>query len=192
MAPKVKGGIVMVGPPPNVPVNFNEPQKRRADSVVKAQYAPRDSGAAAGRGGRGGGGPGGGGRGRGNATPAVVPEGHLSGQQVATRLQQLIRDNPPALRLTSQTGGRIPGVIVAQNGQGQIYDDTTPQSPAVILRADDYGRIFRIIADGTPVTVEFNISNQFFPEGKTSYVTVGEIPGTDKADEVVMLGGHLD
>jgi hypothetical protein len=62
----------------------------------------------------------------------------------------------------------------------------------VILRNDDYGRIFRIIADGTPVTVEFNVSNQYFSEGKTSYVTVAEIPGTDKADEVVMLGGHLD
>ena len=36
------------------------------------------------------------------------------------------------------------------------------------------------------------MQNQFFPEGKTSYVTVGEIPGTDKADEVVMMGGHLD
>jgi carboxypeptidase Q len=98
----------------------------------------------------------------------------------------------PALRLTAQGPGRIPGVIVAQNGAGQIYDDTTPQPPAVILRTDDFGRIYRIIADGTPVRVEFNISNQFFPEGKTSYVTVGEIPGTDKADEVVMLGGHLD
>ena len=63
-------------------------------------------------------------------------------------------------------------MIVAQNGAGQIYDDTTPQPPAVILRTDDYGRIFRIIADGTPVTVEFNISNQYFPQGKTSYVTV--------------------
>ena len=62
----------------------------------------------------------------------------------------------------------------------------------MILRNDDYGRISRIIADGTPVSVEFNVQNQYFPEGKTSYVTVGEIPGTDKADEVVMLGGHLD
>ena len=42
------------------------------------------------------------------------------------------------------------------------------------------------------MTVEFNVTNQYFPEGKTSYVTVAEIPGTDKADEVVMLGGHLD
>src|SRR6185503_14390876 len=44
----------------------------------------------------------------------------------------------------------------------------------------------------TPVSVEFNVTNQYFPEGSTSYVTVAEIPGTDKADEVVMLGGHLD
>jgi hypothetical protein len=191
MAPKVKGGIVMVGPPPNVPVNFNEPQKRRADSVVKAQYGPRDS-TAAGRGGRGGG-PGGGRGGRGGgAPPAPIPEGHLTAQQVNARITQLVRDNPPALRLTPQGGGRIPGVIVAQNGAGQIYDDTTPQSPAVILRTDDYGRIYRIIQDGTPVSVEFNIQNTFYPEGKTSYVTVGEIPGTDKADEVVMMGGHLD
>ena len=143
------------------------------------------------RGGRGGRGGGGGGRG-GRGAPAAPPEGHLSAQQVTQRITQLLRDNPPALRLTAQGGGRIPGVIVAQNGAGQIYDDTTPQSPAVILRNDDYGRIFRIIADGTPVSVEFNVQNQYFPEGKTSYVTVGEIPGTDKADEVVMLGGHLD
>ena len=189
LAPRVKGGIVMVGPPPNVPVNFDERPKRTPDDQVRARYAPRDPNeAAAGRGSRGGG-PGG--RGRGGAQ-APVPEGHLSAQQVNQRIAAFLRDNMPALRLTAQGPGRIPGVIVAQNGAGQIYDDTTPQPPAVILRTDDYGRIFRIIQDGTPVSVEFNISNQYFPQGKTSYVTVAEIPGTDKADEVVMLGGHLD
>ena len=180
VAPRVKGAIVMVGPAPVVPVNFTEPQKRIPDEQARARYQPFDPNG--GRGGRGGG--------RGALAPP--PEGHLSAQQVTQRIAQLLRDNPPALRLTSQGGGRIPGVIVAQNGAGQIYDDTTPQSPAVILRNDDYGRIFRIIADGTPVSVEFNVQNQYFPEGKTSYVTVGEISGTDKADEVVMLGGHLD
>ncbi|MEO7997569.1 MAG: M20/M25/M40 family metallo-hydrolase, partial [Gemmatimonadaceae bacterium] len=40
--------------------------------------------------------------------------------------------------------------------------------------------------------VEFNVQNTFYPEGKTSYVTVADIPGTDKSDEVVMMGGHLD
>ena len=180
-AHKVKGGIVMIGLPPDVPVNFNERAKRTPDDDVRARYAPGGGG----RGGRGGGG------GRGGAAPAT-PDGHLSAREVNQRITQFLRDNMPALRLTAQGPGRIPGVIVAQNGAGQIYDDTTPQPPAVILRTDDFGRIYRIIADGTPVKVEFNISNQFFPEGKTSYVTVGEIPGTDKADEVVMLGGHLD
>ena len=107
-------------------------------------------------------------------------------------MTEFLKTNMPALRLNAQGGGRIPGVIVAQNGPGQIYDDTTPQPPAVILRNDDAGRIYRLIQDGTPVTVEFNVQNQYFPDGKTSYVTVAEIPGTDKADEVVMLGGHLD
>lgn len=179
MAPKVKGHIIMVGPPPAVPVNFNEPAKRIPDDQARARFTP---GFTFGRGGRGG-------RGRG---PVPASEGHLSPQQVNQRITQFLRDNPPSLRLTAQGPGRIPGVIVAQNGPGQIYDNTTPQSPAVILRTDDYGRIYRIMQDGTPVSVEFNVQNQYFPDGKTSYVTVAEIPGTDKKDEVVMLGGHLD
>jgi hypothetical protein len=184
MAPRVKGRIVMAGAPPTVPVNFNEAVKRIPEEQARARYSGDPN---AGRGGRGA--PGGrGGRG----APPPVPEGHLSAQQVNQRIAQFLRDNPPALRLAAQGAGRIPGVIVAQNGAGQIYDNTTPQSPAVILRTDDYGRIFRISADGTPVTVEFNVQNQYFPEGTTSYVAVGEIPGTDKADEIVMLGGHLD
>lgn len=190
-AAKVKGGIVMIGTPPSVPVNFNERPKRTPDEQAKARYQPDPNAPADGRGGRGGGPGGPGGRGGRGGQPAT-PEGHLTPQQVNQRITAFLRDNMPALRLTAQGPGRIPGVIVAQNGAGQIYNDTTPQPPAVILRTDDYGRIFRIIADGTPVSVEFNVQNQYFPEGKTSYVTVAEIPGTDKADEVVMLGGHLD
>jgi carboxypeptidase Q len=183
-ASRVKGGIVMIGAPPSVPVNFAERPKRTPDDQARARYGSDTSAAA--RAGRGGG-PGGG---RGAQTP--VAEGHLTPQQVNARITAFLRENMPALRLIAQGGGRIPGAIVAQNGAGQIYNDTTPQPPAVILRTDDYGRIFRIIADGTPVSVEFNVQNEYFPEGKTSYVTVAEIPGTDKSDEVVMLGGHLD
>jgi Zn-dependent M28 family amino/carboxypeptidase len=40
--------------------------------------------------------------------------------------------------------------------------------------------------------LEFNIVNQIYPEGKTSYNAIAEIPGADKKDEVIMLGGHLD
>ena len=148
-------------------------------NITLATIATLQGGRGGGRGGRGGGG----------VPPA---EGQLSAQQVNARITTLLRDNMPALRLMYQGTGRIPGVIVAQNGAGQIYDDVTPQPPAVILRNDDAGRIYRIIQDGTPVTVEFTMQNQFYPEGKTSYNAVADIPGTDKADEVVIMGGHLD
>ena len=81
------------------------------------------------------------------------------------------------------------GIIVAQ--QHRAYDPAKTV-PTLILRNDDYGRIERLLADGEDVKMEFNIVNHVYPEGKTSYNVVGEIPGSDKADEIVMLGGHLD
>jgi carboxypeptidase Q len=42
------------------------------------------------------------------------------------------------------------------------------------------------------VKLEFTIVTHDYPAGKTTYNTIAESPGSDKADEVVMLGGHLD
>ena len=84
---------------------------------------------------------------------------------------------------------RADGIIVAQQHRG--YDPTTAV-PTVILRNDDFGRIERLMADGEEVKLDFEIINHLYPEGKTSYNTIAEIPGSDKASEVVMLGGHLD
>ena len=80
-------------------------------------------------------------------------------------------------------------MIVAQ--QNRAYDPAKAV-PTLILRNDDYGRVERLLADGEDVKMEFHIVNHVYPEGKTSYNVVGEIPGSDKADEIVMLGGHLD
>jgi hypothetical protein len=73
----------------------------------------------------------------------------------------------------------------------RIYD-VNKVLPTIVMSNEDYGRISRILADGTDVVLEFDIVNRVYPEGKTSYNTIAEIPGTDKADEVIMLGGHLD
>jgi Zn-dependent M28 family amino/carboxypeptidase len=70
--------------------------------------------------------------------------------------------------------------------------DVTKTVPTIVMSNEDYGRISRILADGTEVILEFDVVNRVYPEGKTSYNTVAEIPGTDKADEVIMMGGHLD
>ena len=70
--------------------------------------------------------------------------------------------------------------------------DISKTVPTVVMRNEDFGRISRLMADGTAVSLEFDIQNRIIPEGTTSYNTVGEITGTDKKDEVIMLGGHLD
>src|SRR5437879_12728834 len=60
------------------------------------------------------------------------------------------------------------------------------------MRNEDYGRISRFLDDGTAVTLRVNIQNKEYPEGTTAYNAIGEIPGRDKKDDIVMLGGHYD
>ena len=81
------------------------------------------------------------------------------------------------------------------HGQIRAFSNRTydPEQvlPTVIMRNEDFGRIARLL-EHDAVSLEFNIVNRWYPEGSTSYNAIAEIPGTDKADEVIMLGGHLD
>ncbi len=175
--PTVKGKIVLVGKAAVIPVNFDPPAKRRADEDVKAQYDPNNPNAGRGRGGFGGGG-------RGVTTPD--PD-RLTPAQVSDALDVMLLAGGAVVRLNDAARGD--GIIVAQ--QHRAYEPSKTV-PTLIIRNDDYGRIERLLADGEDVKMEFHIVNHVYPEGKTSYNVVGEIPGTDKADEIVMLGGHLD
>jgi carboxypeptidase Q len=175
---KVRGKMVMLGKAAVIPVDFNEPAKRRPDDQVKAQYENPNGGG----GRRGGAGGGVGGRGRGEAE-----NGRLTARQAADQIDAMLIANGALVRMNDAARGM--GIIVAQ--QHAAYD-VTKTIPTVILRNDDYGRIERLLADGDDVKLEFTIVNNSYPEGKTSYDVVAEIPGSDKASEIVMLGGHLD
>ena len=48
-----------------------------------------------------------------------------------------------------------------------------------------------MVAKNLPVTIEADIKNTYTPN-PPMFNVVGEIPGTDKADEIVMLGAHFD
>jgi carboxypeptidase Q len=172
--PKVKGRIVLVGKHTLVPVNINPPAKRRPDDQVREQYDPNNPNAGQfGRGGRGG---------RGNE-----PAPPMTGRQIDEQVDAFLVANGAKLRVND--AAREHGQIIAFNNR--TYD-LAKAVPTVVMRNEDYGRISRILADGTPVELEFNIVNKVYPEGKTAYNTIAEIPGADKKEEVVMLGGHLD
>jgi hypothetical protein len=169
---KVKGRIVLVGKHTLVPVVIEPPAKRRTDAQVREQYDPNNSNG--GRGGRGGG------RGDQPAPP-------MTQRQIDEQVDAFLVANGAKLRVND--AAREHGQIIAFNNR--TYD-IAKAVPTVVMRNEDYGRISRILADGTPVELEFNIVNKVYPEGRTAYNTISEIPGTDKKDEIVMLGGHLD
>ncbi len=65
--------------------------------------------------------------------------------------------------------------------------------PAVTLAVEHYNRMVRILDKGIPVKVELNVQAQFHDETDANGMNIiGEIPGTDLASEVVLLGAHFD
>jgi hypothetical protein len=128
-------------------------------------------------------------------TPPATPQpnrtpkpGQLTGLQIGEQLDKFLLDNKVAVR--NNDAGREHGQIRAFNHRSF---DVTKTVPTVVMRNEDFGRIF---AACLRVIMRFRsnsiFANRTIPEGTTSYNTIGEIVGTDKKDEVIMLGGHLD
>ena len=171
---KVRGRIVLVGRSARLPVNLNPPPKRLSDEQAQRRYGP-------------------------NARPPAFPTPSptptpaadaprpLNNRQIAQQLDAFLKANGAVVRVND--AGREFRQIRAFNNS---TFDVNKVVPTVVMSNEDFGRITRILNDGTEVVLEFNIVNRTYPEGSTSYNTIGEIRGTDKADEVIMLGGHLD
>src|SRR5215467_10547234 len=171
---KVRGKIVLVGKPVIITVNLNPPAKRQTDEQAAQRYGP-------------------------NArpfnfptpsptpTPAPNAPKPLTNRQVDEQLDTFLKESGALVRVND--AGREFRQIRAFNNR---TFDVNAVIPTVVMSNEDFGRISRILDDGTPVVLEFNIVNHVYPEGATSYNTVAEIRGSDKADEVIMLGGHLD
>jgi Zn-dependent M28 family amino/carboxypeptidase len=68
----------------------------------------------------------------------------------------------------------------------------TPVPTQVVLSVEHYGRIARTLQKQIRVSLELDVRNRFHEEDLNSFTIVGEIPGTDKASELVMVGAHFD
>ncbi|HXG67206.1 MAG TPA: M20/M25/M40 family metallo-hydrolase, partial [Blastocatellia bacterium] len=167
---KVKGKVVFVGKHQVVPVNTNPPTLRLDDQTARQRYDPENPNA-----------------GRYPGGPPQPEPGRLTLQQINAQVDEFLVKNGAAVRVND--AGRAHGQIRAFNNR---TFDITKAVPTVVMRNEDYGRISRLLADGMAVELEFDIVNRTHPEGRTAYNTIAEIPGTDKKDEVIMLGGHLD
>jgi len=169
MKEKVRGAIVLVGRHVEVAEDMNPAAMRRPEDEWKSRFDAK------------------------NPRPfrfpeqPKLPEGQLTRQEVSRQVDQFLVDNGALVRIND--AGRAHGIIIAQ--QNATYD-WTRAVPTLVMRNEDYGRISRFIGEATAVTLRVNIQNKEYPEGTTAFNAIGEIPGTDKKDEIVMLGGHYD
>jgi carboxypeptidase Q len=75
----------------------------------------------------------------------------------------------------------------------QPYDEKVPPIvPQVVLAVEQYNRLARMIQAGEKVQMKVSLDTQFSNADLMAYNTVAEIPGSDKGDELVMIGGHMD
>lgn len=66
-----------------------------------------------------------------------------------------------------------------------------PAIPAAALSPPDAQLLERLVARGKPVRVRLSMSNTH-EESVPAWNVVGEIPGTEAPDEIIVVGGHLD
>ena len=70
--------------------------------------------------------------------------------------------------------------------------DAPPIVPQIVVAAEHYNRLVRMLQKNSPIELEIDIASRYYADDLMSYNIIAEIPGGDLADEVVMLGGHFD
>ena len=72
------------------------------------------------------------------------------------------------------------------------WDVNLPPKPTeVVLAVEHYNRMIRILDKDIPVEMEMEVRTNFYRGDPNDYNVVAEIPGTDLAHEIVVIGGHL-
>jgi carboxypeptidase Q len=126
----------------------------------------------------------------------------LKGQAFREKIGRFFAAENAVAAITPSRDSRLGG-----GSGGTIFDDTdagfgflifqrehADAIPVAVTAIENYGRVYRLLKAGVPVSIELNIDTKFTGDHEHGFDTIAEIPGTDPKlkDEVVMLGGHLD
>ncbi len=71
-------------------------------------------------------------------------------------------------------------------------DNGDAAMPSMILSAEHYNMLVRMLQLGLKPKVRVNIQTKFDTDDKNGYNVIADLPGTDKQQEIVMIGAHLD
>ena len=118
------------------------------------------------------------------------PDAREKREKFRDKVNQFLSDEGVLLTLAPSYRGTS-GIVFGMAGGSQDPKKPVPP-PSVALEVEQYNRIARLIDKKIPVTLEFDIQNKFLDDTQDSFTVTGELPGSSKKDELVMLGGHLD
>jgi len=112
-------------------------------------------------------------------------------RQFMKDLNQFFADEKVLAVIDHSRGTAGGGTVFVQSG-GSYKPGETTTVPQLTMATEHWSRIARLLDEKKDVTLELNVQNTFYDDDPNQYDTIAEIPGTDKKDEIVMLGAHLD
>jgi hypothetical protein len=115
----------------------------------------------------------------------------LKRRQFMKDLNQFFADEKVLAVIDHSRGEAGGGTVFVQSG-GSYRQGETATVPQLTMASEHWSRIARLLDQKKDVTIELNVQNTFYDDDPMQYDTIAEIPGTDKKDEIVMLGAHLD
>src|SRR5689334_19642371 len=112
-------------------------------------------------------------------------------QRLTRQLNKFFEDEK-VLAVIDHSRGEIGGgtVFVQSGGSYKVGEGTNVSQ--LTMATEHWDRIARLLRAKQNVELEVNVKSDFYDDAVTQYNTIAEIPGTDKKDELVMLGAHLD
>jgi carboxypeptidase Q len=128
----------------------------------------------------------------GEAIPVAHPKGARpystdEGRKIREALTKLIGEEKP---LAVLYGSEKEYGLMTMGGPFSREYAAAPM-PTAFVERENYLQLWRFLDQG-PVEVELNIGGKLSGAPTTVYNTVAEIRGTEKPDEFVIVGGHLD
>jgi carboxypeptidase Q len=98
-------------------------------------------------------------------------------------------DNQMSWR-TQRTDG---GTVFVTTGGPHDSANAGAVVPSVTLAVEHYNRMVRVLDQGIPVKVELDIQTRFHDETELNgFNVIADLPGSDLANEIVLIGAHLD
>jgi hypothetical protein len=108
-------------------------------------------------------------------------------RRVRERFNRFWKDEGVPLVVRESSEGDA-GLVYALGADRESQDNV----PTIVLSAEHYNRIARLLDHKLPVKLTFDVKSQFYDDDPASFNVIAEIPGNAKRDEVVMLGAHFD